>query len=332
MRQVRISHSCTVGLVLLLVGAASVPATAAGVSIRFGSTERNRLEGRRFDTMRGLAHYLDEAAQSAARQVKETSWPGRDRRIEASIDDFARLADTFHARVDTYDRTPWNVANEVVVLNQRARRVNWQIRNARGYRRIYDDWAEVMSTLDLMSRNVQGQDVEVPTQERAGYSRFDGRSRYADGRHQDLGPDVTDGRDPQFDGRDRTGPNDRGAQGDGRPGPFVTGQPLQEFRRLANDLDSQTSRILSSTPRNAGPDGQLNADMRDFARQAANLNRLTDAGPLDMREVGPMVQQLLDDARRTDASMRRNNTYSQVQPEWQASIQLLEQMASILQS
>jgi hypothetical protein len=310
--KVKVSLLSGAGLALLLVAGPGVSSATAGVTIRFGSSDRNRLEAERLETMRGLAHYLDEAAQNAARQVSDNRGQGRDRRFVGSINDFARQTNSFHERMDSYQAQPWNVANEVGVLNQRASRVNQQIRNARVFRQTYDDWTEVLSVLQLMNRSLQGYDVQVPAPHREAYQPYERRSRYAEGRHHELAPDGDDSR-----------------------GQFVTGSPLQEFRRLANILDVQSERVLSAAAQSSDRfelGDQFTADLRRFAQQAADLNQRGDAGSLDRREVELLVQQLLEDARQTDAGMRQSNVFPRVWTEWQDSIRLLEQMASLVQS
>jgi hypothetical protein len=71
------------------------------------------------------------------------------------------------------------------------------------------------------------------------------------------------------------------------------------------------------------------ADLRAFAQRASNLNESSRADALNPREVGPVVGQLMDDARQNDRSRRENNEFASI--EWAPSIRLLEQMASIVQ-
>jgi hypothetical protein len=65
------------------------------------------------------------------------------------------------------------------------------------------------------------------------------------------------------------------------------------------------------------------------SRSLTDLNESSRADALNPREVGPVVGQLMDDARQNDRSRRANNEYASI--EWAPSIRLLEQMASIVQ-
>lgn len=291
---------------LLLVGPAVSPASA-GVTIRFGRGE-NRLEGQRFTTMRGLAHRLDEAAQKAARVAGDTQEErnGRMRqRFLWAINDFARQARSFHERMDQYGAAPWDVADEVEALGQRARQVSSQLRGANAFPETYEDWAEAVNALNLMNRSLGGQDVAIPPAERRAYQPFDEHSRYNDGRHvEGFG-----------------GPGDRGG--------YVTGPPLREFRRLANSLNVESDRAVSLAEQGPDRGNRSLAELRRFARRTSDLSRSTGADALDPREIGPVVDRLMDDARQNDRSMREGGDFPRV--EWAASIRLLEQMASIVQ-
>lgn len=293
------------GVGALLLAGPAVPPASAQITIRFGRGE-NRLAGQRFTTMRGLAHHLDEAAQQAARVAGDTAQErnGRMRqRFLWAINDFARQARSFHERLDQYGNSPWDVADEVAALGQRARQVNRQIRSANAFPETYRDWAEAVNALNLMNRSLGGQDVAIPTAERRAYQPFDEHYRYRDGRH--------------VEGFDDSGDRDG----------YVTGTPLREFRRLANSLNVEIERAVSvaeqSPDQSDRSDGSL-AGLRDFAQRASDLNRSSGADALNPREIGPVVGQLMDDARQND-----RNTRGSI--EWAPSIRLLEQMASIVQ-
>jgi len=294
---------------LLLVGPSVACASAA--KTRFGRGD-NRLEGQRFRTMRELAHRLDEAAQRAARVAGDTADErnGRMRqRFLWAINDFARQARSFHERLDRYSNSPWDVADEVAALGERARQVNSQIRSANTFRETYQDWAEAVNALNLMNRSLGGQEVAIPPADRHDYQPFNERSRYSDGRHVEDFGDL------------------------GSPDGYVTGSPLREFRRLANSLNAETDRAVSAAERSpsnpSDRDRRSLAGLRDFAQRASDLNRSSGADALNPREIGPVVGHLMDDARRNDRDMRESNAFPRV--EWAASIRLLEQMASIVQ-
>jgi hypothetical protein len=289
---------------LLLAWAAATPASAQ-ISIQFGRGDRH-LEGQRFTAMRQLAHYLDEAAQKAAQGAGDTPQErngAMQRRFLWAINDFARQARSFHERLDRYQNSPWDVADEVAHLDQRARQVSGQIRGARAFPETYQDWAEAVNALDLMKRSLAGQNVVMPAPH--AYQPFDQHSRYSGGRH------IEDSR----------------AAGD-RVG-FVSGPPLWEFRRLANSLTLEADRAVSAVERNPDRGDRALGDRRRFARRAYDLNRSSAADALDPREIGPVVSDLLEDARQNDRTMSDSNMSPRA--EWAPSIRLLEKMASIVQ-
>jgi hypothetical protein len=305
----------TAGLYALVTVGPAIPSAGAQISVQFGRGEK-RLEGPRWRTMRELAHRLDEAAEQAARVAGDTAQErnGRMRqRFLWAINDFARQTRSFHERMDQYGTSPWDVADEVAALNQRARQVSSQIRGANAFPETYDDWAEAVSALNLMTRSLGGQDVAVPSGDRRPYPPFDERSRYRDGRHLD-------------DSRDPGDPGDRNG--------YVTGAPLREFRRLAGNLSVETERAVAAAERNSDPsdrgDRRL-SDLRQFAQRASDLQRSSGADALDPREIGPVIGRLMDDARRSDRGPRDNGG-ANPRDEWGASIRLLEQMAAIVPS
>jgi hypothetical protein len=299
------------GLSTLLLAGPALPLARAQVTIQFGRGE-HRLEGQRFTTMRQLAHQLDEAAQQAARVAGDTAQErnGRMRqRFLWAINDFARQARSFHERLDQYGNSPWDVADEVAALDQRARQVNDQIRGANAFPETYDDWAEAVNALNLMNRSLGGQDVTVPSGERRAYPPFDDRYRYSDGRH------VEDVPAPPIPGN--------------RDG-YLTGGPLRELRRLAGNLNVELERAVADAEENPSRSDRGSrslAELRSFAQRTSDLNRSSDADALNPQQIGPIVSQLLDDARQNERSAR--NAIPLV--EWQPSIRLLEQMASIVQ-
>jgi uncharacterized protein YukE len=281
------------------------------VTIRFGRGD-NRLEGQRFTTMRALAHRLDEAAEKAARVAGDTPQERSSRmqqRFLWAINDFARQARSFHERMDQYGTSPWDVADEVDALGQRARQVSSQLRGANAFPETYDDWAQAVSALNLMNRSLGGENVAIPPADRQAYQPFDEHARYSDGRHVE-------------------GYRDSGDQNG-----YVTGPPLREFRRLATSLSVESDRAVSAAERSPswGDRGDRSlGDLRRFARRASDLNRSAATPALDPREIGPLVSDLMDDARQNDRRMGDRNMSPRV--EWAASIRLLEQMASIVQN
>lgn len=294
----------------LLVAGSALPA-AGQASIQYGRGDR-RLEGQRFTTMRALSHRLDEAAATVARSASDTPRERNGRmqqRFLWVINDFARQARSLHERLEEYGNSPWDVADEVAALNQRATQVNNQIRGARAFRETYQDWAEVVSTLNLMNRSMRGQNVSLPMDGDHRYTPFDDTTRYSDGRHYDgYGDATTYGRDG-----------------------YVTGNPLREFRRLANTLNVESIRLLGVAERGANPNERGNRayrDLRRFAQRSSDLSRTSTGDALNARETGAVVSQMLDDAREYDRTMRDGAAFPRV--EWATTIRTLEQMASAM--
>lgn len=297
----------------LLTLGSTVPAHSQGTLVQFGRGDR-RIEGQRYTTMRGLAHRLDEAAQTAAQGAGDTPQE-RDGQFQQRflwvINDFARQARSFHERMESYGNRPWDVADEVADLNQRAQRVSAQIRGAHAFRDTYQDWADVTSTLNLMNRSLRGQNVNLPPMPGRGYQPFDENTRYRDGRHYE-GYGTTD--DPYASGV--------------RDG-YVMGNSLREFRRLAGSLNVETNRLVTvaeqaSDPRDRGSRSMM--DLRRFAQRASDLSRNSGGDAINSRDTGVVVGQMMDDARQNERVMREGNTFPKV--EWNPSIRILEQMTT----
>lgn len=191
----KMSWLSAAGLGVLLAAGSPAPAQTQRNSIQYGRGDR-RIEGERFNTMRALAHRLDEAAQRTVRVAGDTPQERNGRmkqRFLWAINDFSRQASSFHERMDQYQIQPWDVADEVSYLDQRAGSVNTQIRGARAFPETYRDWAEVTNSLDLMSRVLRGQTVSVPAASDREYRPFDSAQSYSNGQHHpDSGLSASD--------------------------------------------------------------------------------------------------------------------------------------------
>jgi hypothetical protein len=297
------------GIGTLLVVGSATPA-ASQITIQFGRGDR-RIEGQRFTTMRALAHRLDEAASTAARSAEGT--PQENRRMRQrflwAINDFARQARSLHERLEEYGNSPWDVADEVTALNQRATQVNNQIRGANAFRETYRDWAEVVATLNLMNRSLRGQNVSMPVDRDHRYAPFDENTRYNEGRHYDGYGDASS--------YTRDG--------------YLTGNQLRDFRRLAYSLNVESIRLMAVAEDAANPNERGNrayADLRRFAQRSADLSRTSTGDALNSRETGALVGQMLDDARQYDRTMREGSAFPRV--EWATIIRTLEQMSELI--
>ena len=310
MEMARLKQSCLIsaGASFLIVGLSAASASPQVVS----GTYEQPLEGRRYETMRALAHYLDEAAQDALAGVVEARRRGTpaDRRYIAGVRDFARRAEDFHQRMDDYEAQAFDIPDEVDYLTARARRVNQQLRQARVYSNTYDDWTNVVEVLNRMRRLLNGENVEVPPahDEYGDYNRDYGSLRGG----------GTSGRDnPGYD----TG------------GSTLRGARLQQFRELAHQLDTNATRALQAAERNASNSDRARtilADLRHFADQARDLHGRADANEVATRDIQPIVTHLLEDARLADRSMRDSRVYSDAWDEWGRTIDTLNQMADLL--
>ena len=317
----------------LIGGGAIYQATPASaqVSIQFrvGTPDRP-LRGRQFETMRALAHYLDETA-SEALSVAGSNIRGRSRQTRqflASLDDFARRSNSFHERMDNYETRPWDVPREVVALDRSARRVNDTIRRTRVYSDVADTWNNVLDALDRMKQLLAGQDVRVPPAHRRGGDYERDYGPFADSRNE--------GRDHHDDGRDRD-PRDQIAPNLLPPsadGGFLAGPRLQQYRELAHDLHTHVSRTLEMA-------GQVSRDDRDYSQdlflslqhfdtEIRTLHSRADSGQLDRRDMRPTLAHLLADARDTDRKLRENNVFPRIWDEWRQSIDILNQMSELV--
>jgi hypothetical protein len=167
----------------LLLPLAAASSAGADIRIRFGTRERP-LEGRRYETMRALAHYLDERAAYAAEQASdERRGDRRDRRFGDSVVRFSKQSRSFHERMDRYVDSPWDVPNEVGRLLEEARDVKGRIKDARISGETVEAWNDVLDVLDRMERVLAGEDVEVPSPHRRGWRDYDRDYRGYDREH-----------------------------------------------------------------------------------------------------------------------------------------------------
>jgi hypothetical protein len=287
------------------------------------------LEGRRFEAMRALAHYLDEAAQDALAgtvQARRRGTPA-DRRYITAVRDFARQAESFHTRMDDYSASQFDVTDEVDYLAARARRVNQLVRRGGAYQDTYDDWKRVIDSLGLMRRALNGEDVEVPAahDEYGDYDRdygYLGRGGNTDRGTVTTGRTDTGGTYPRND-----------TYGGTYPAGALTGTRLQQFRELAHQLDTYAKQTLAAAERSAPNNDRARsilADLRHFAEQARSLQDRSDANEVAPREISGTIDHLLEDARLVDRNMRDARAFSDAWDEWARTIGVLNRMASLM--
>jgi hypothetical protein len=268
-------------------------AASAAAQVTYGTYEQP-LEGRRYETLRALANYVDEAAQQALQEAIADARYGSaaERRQLVYIRQFARQADNFHQRVDNYQADPGDVADEVEILGVRARRASARTRALESTR---DDFTRITDAIDRMKRLMNGEDVQVPS----AYGTTEDYER-------DYGP--------------------FGGYGTGVRG--FTGAEVQQFRQLGRDLNVSANRAWRLAQRSSNVAGveRYIASLQHFATQAADLQRRADEKVMDVNEVGPVVTHLLEDARAADRDMRQGRVLRDVWYEWTHAISLLTQM------
>ena len=308
----------------MALAAASVVTLATGADTASAQTVwgtyEQPLEGRRFETMRALAHYLDEAAQDVLAgtvQARRRGTPA-DRRYITAVRDFARQAESFHTRMDDYSASGFDVPDEVDYLTARARRVNQLVRRGSAYQGTYDDWNTVTDTLGRMRRVLNGEDVEVPAAHDE-YGDYDRDYGYLGrGGNADRGTVTTDRTD---------------TYGGTYSGAALTGARLQQFRELAHQLDTSAGQTLTAAERNAPNNDRARsilADLRHFAEQARSLHDRSDANDVAPREIGGIVDHLREDARLADRNMRDARAFSDAWDEWSRTIDVLNRMANLM--
>jgi hypothetical protein len=291
---------------ILVLGSAAQ--TVYAQSVIYGT--RNRpLEGRRYETMRALAHYLDETAQSALETAVDDARRGaQGRRLLPLVRDFARRADTFHTMMDNYEATRQDVPPRVNDLISRARRINARILEGSSMARTTrEDWTSVVDVLDSMKQVMAGADVDVPM----AHGDFEDYDR-------DYGP---------FGGVERAG----GSSGSAFE---LSGSRLEDFRRLAHELDTHALRSHQIAETNRANyttrQEEFLLDLRRFAERAHDVHVRADAGGVNPREMGPIVNQLLQDAQATERSLRDTRVFPQVWEQWSETIDVLNRMSDLV--
>ncbi|HEV8266652.1 MAG TPA: hypothetical protein VGR00_00395, partial [Thermoanaerobaculia bacterium] len=149
-----------------LSGAALVvaPSGAAQVQIQFRLGGRDHpLRGRQFETMRSLAHYLDDQARQAANVAEQrVSYRPSSRRVTSALSDFVGRTSRFHERMDAYLDKPWDVPRELDALDRSARRVSALVNRERTSPAVVEEWNDAVDVLNRMKRLLAGEDVAVP--------------------------------------------------------------------------------------------------------------------------------------------------------------------------
>ena len=308
--------------IALAVSLATPRGALAQVSVQFRFGGRDHpLEGRRFETMRALAHYLDEQAQQVLSEASATGARGsRQRRFLNDISEFARRASHFHERMDNYLDSPYDLPGEVLALERRAQAVSVRIRDARVFPRTYRDWDGVLDVFNRMKSVLAGQEVQVPPAHRRDFGDHD----------RDYAP---------F--QERGDPNDPLARPHvheryGEQGPDVLSESgVRNLRSLAARLDDLTTQAHSMAEQGMverSPRGEnFTETLHHFNEDTRALRQRSDAGQAGRREMADSVNHLLSDAQGVDGRLRDVNADPQLRSQWGQVIETLNQMAQALQ-
>ena len=156
----------TLFVVLILAGSVFFGPSLQGapVEAQYGTRDR-RLEGQRYETLRALAHRLDETARGALEGAADDAQHGpssSEGRFLSSVRAVVRDANDFQRMVEDYPTSPFEVPAQVDRLTALAHEANDRIRSARALQSTYDDWDAMLDVLQRMSLLLQGRDVDVP--------------------------------------------------------------------------------------------------------------------------------------------------------------------------
>ncbi len=124
------------------------------------------------------------------------------------------------------------------------------------------------------------------------------------------------------------------------PAPHVvaalSGPALEEFRKLAHDLEVTATRAHATAKHERGryPDRgeQFLGELEYFAAQSRDLHRQADGGEVRPQIVGPIVDHVLEDARQADRQMRDARVFTSVWDDSGRIITILQRMATLVRS
>ena len=287
----------------IFVGVALTSAGSSALAQNPYGTYEQPLEGRRLETIRALANYVDDNAQTAYNAAREDArHRSRSARLVLpALRGFATAAADLHDRLDNYDASSVDVPDQVDALVIRARRLDARLRSTRGS--AAQAWPDVMDGLNRMKQALAGQDVEVP---------------YGDSGTADYDRDY---------GSFGTRPNQTVVAGG------LSGAQLEQFHQLSHEFADWVSRTYQTAWREQGnfPGTQtLLADLATLSQSAAEVHQRADLNSADPRELRPMVERLLAEARHVDETMRSQRVLNQVWDQWSRAIEVANQMATMV--
>jgi hypothetical protein len=261
-------------------------------------SRRDVLSSTSYDRMRRWARELDRLSDQANRQAQaeQGGYRGfrRDTKFLRSIDHFARRADQFDAKMNSYRTRPWNIgeeiehllrdAREVQTRISRARYANWQTRR---------DWDRVVYLLNQMSTEYRADIGNGP------YGNYP-TSRYPDRRY----------------------PDDR------YPGDPSDYSDSTDLRQLARELDERAARASQLADRYGNRYG-YSTDVRRFSDEARDFRNAVDSRHFSRSELRSRVNRLLEEAQDAHNELLRTRVSSDLAVEWDGIVQVLNRMRDL---
>jgi hypothetical protein len=118
--------------------------------------------------------------------------------------------------------------------------------------------------------------------------------------------------------------------------PPLAGPRLAEFRQLAQDLGLSATRAHEGSLQHIGDypsrGQQFLGELGHFAVQSRTLSDLAITGQVDPQRIGPLVDQVLEDARLADRRMRDARVFPSVWADSGRTITILHRMATLVRS
>lgn len=118
--------------------------------------------------------------------------------------------------------------------------------------------------------------------------------------------------------------------------PALAGAQLQEFRDLAGELEGSAARAYGRAREELGSYAsrgqQFLGELHYFAAVSRDLRARADAGIVNPKSVGPIVDDVLKEAREADRRMREANVFKEVWEDSSRTITILQQMTGLVRS
>lgn len=289
-RQVTRTLTLFAAAALSLAAPAAIQAQDARYRDRAGT-----LSNAGYDRMRQMSQQLDVLARQANDQARhdQRGQSQRDTKFLRSVDEFARSATQFRARMNTYRTRPWNVDEELGTLIGDARNVQERIRRARfADARTRETWDRVVNLLQRMT-----------SEYRTGTRVAVGDGRYRDDDFRDR------------DDRDEGYRDDAGYY-----------QNQSDVSQLARELDERANRLVEVSRRSV-PFGYGYGDaLGRFAGQARDFRGRVDGGRLSQQQLQLMVRRLAEEAQQAQSELARPGVSREMRSEWDGAMQTLQRI------